>query len=134
MRQFRTFSDPQANLIASTALTATYYVLNQIPQSLPHRLSAKIATQLAALDYAHANSARISGSVRKVLRFPADSLRVGLQRSVEQLGSRRDETLRVRGESDVARKYFANLVRVSDHERRTVEAVDLDAVPPGAQQ
>ena len=71
--------------------------------------------------------------MRKVLRIPADSLRVGLQHSVEQLGSRRDETLRVRGESDVARKYFANLVRVSDHERRTVEAVDLDAVPPGMQ-
>jgi mitofusin len=114
-----------------TALTATYYILNQIPQSLPHRLNAKIATQLAAMDYAHVNSSRIAGSVRKVLRFPADSLRVGLQRSVEQLGSRRDETLRVRGESDVARKYFSNLVRVSDHERRTVEAVDLDAVPPG---
>ncbi|KAB5558463.1 transmembrane GTPase fzo1 [Coniochaeta sp. 2T2.1] len=116
------------------ALSATYYLLNQIPQSLPHRLNAKIATQLAALDYAHANSTRISGSVRKVLRIPADSMRVGLQRSVEQLDSRRDETLRVRGESDVARKYFSNLVRMSDHERRTVEGVDLDAVPPGVQQ
>ncbi|KAH8909891.1 hypothetical protein BR93DRAFT_909364 [Coniochaeta sp. PMI_546] len=119
--------------IVLAALTATYYVLNQIPQSLPHRLNAKIATQLAAIDYAHVNSSRIAGSVRKVLRFPADSLRVGLQRSVEQLDSRRDETLRVRAESDVARKYFSNLVRVSDHERRTVEAVDLDAVPPGMQ-
>lgn len=85
------------------------------------------------MDYAHANSARIAGSVRKVLRFPADSLRVGLQRSVEQLDSRREDTLRVRKESDVARKYFSNLVRLSDHERRTVEAVDLDAAPPGMQ-
>lgn len=83
------------------------------------------------MDYAHVNSTRISGSVRKVLRFPADSLRVGLQRSVEQLDSRRDETLRVKAESHEARKYFSNLVRVSDHERRAIANVDLDAHPPG---
>jgi len=31
-------------------VTATVYVLNQIPKSLPHRLSNKISTQLAAMD------------------------------------------------------------------------------------
>ncbi|KAK3692159.1 hypothetical protein B0T22DRAFT_5824 [Podospora appendiculata] len=112
------------------AVAATIYVLNQIPHSLPHRLNSKISTQLAAMDYVHSNSTRIAGSVRKVLRFPADSLRVGLQRSVEQLGTRRDETLRVRAESDVALKYFGNLVRNSAHQRQLVEAVDLDAHPP----
>lgn len=112
-------------------MAATYYVLNQIPHSLPHRLKEKISTQLTAIDYVHSNSTRISGSVRKVLRFPADSLRVGLQRSVEKLDGRRNETLRVKAESDVALKYFANLVRESAHQRRVVEAVDLDGHPPG---
>ncbi len=79
----------------------------------------------------HSNSARIASSVRKVLRFPADSLRVGLQRSVEQLGSRRDETLRVRAESEGALKYFTNLVRHSAHQRDMVDGIDLDASPPG---
>jgi mitofusin len=100
-----------------------YYVLNQIPHSLPHRLSAKIASQLEAMDYVHANSHRISNTVRKVLLIPANSLRVGLQRSVDQLDSRREATVKVRKES--------NLVQRSAHQRRQLETVDLDAHPPG---
>ncbi|KAJ9136734.1 Transmembrane GTPase fzo1 [Pleurostoma richardsiae] len=115
--------------IVVAAVTATVYVLNQIPKSLPHRLSNKISTQLAAMDYVHNNSTRISGSVRKVLRIPADNLRVGLQRSLEQLGSRREETLRVKAESDVAVRYFGNLVRESAKQRTVVEGVDLEAQP-----
>jgi mitofusin len=110
-----------------------FYVLSQIPHSLPHRLNAKISAQLAALDYVHSNSHRISGTVRKVLLIPANSLRVGLQRSVEQLDTRRDETVKVRKESSDALRYFGNLVQRSAHQRRQVETVDLDAHPPGAQ-
>ncbi|KAK0722584.1 hypothetical protein B0T26DRAFT_703323 [Lasiosphaeria miniovina] len=117
--------------VIAAAVATTFYILKQIPHSLPHRLSSKISAQLGAIDYVHSNSTRISGSVRKVLRFPAESLRVGLQRSVEQLSSRRDETLRVRAESDTALKYFSNLVEKSAHQRRIVEAVDLDGHPPG---
>ncbi|KAL3423239.1 Mitofusin FZO1 [Phlyctema vagabunda] len=115
----------------ATVVAATAYILSQIPQSLPQRLSSKIATQLAAIDYVHANSDRISSSVRKVLRYPADNLRVGLQRSVEQLGSKREETRKVRGESEVARKYFGNLVNESARIRNNVEAVDLEGPAPG---
>lgn len=111
---------------------AAAYVLQQIPQSLPHRLANKISAQLESIDYVHSNSNRISSSVRKVLRFPAENLRVGLAQSVEKLGYRRDETLKVRGESEVALKYFGNLVRNSARLRTTVEAVDLDAHPQGA--
>ncbi len=115
-----------------TAAAMAFYVLSQIPHSLPHRLNAKISTQLAALDYVHSNSHRISGTVRKVLLIPANSLRVGLQRSVEQLDTRRDETLKVRKESSDALRYFGNLVQRSAHQRRQVETVDLDGHPPGA--
>ncbi|TPX09472.1 uncharacterized protein E0L32_009360 [Thyridium curvatum] len=117
--------------IVVSLVAAAGYVLNQIPQSLPQRLSTKISSQLAAIDYVHANSSRIAGSVRKVLRFPADSLREGLQRSVEQLGGRREETLKVRAESAVALKYFSNLVRDSAHQRAAVGGIDLDGHPPG---
>jgi mitofusin len=113
------------------AVAATYYLLLQIPHSLPHRLTTKISTQLAAIDYVHSNSDRISSSVRKVLRFPADNLRVGLQRSVEQLGSKREETRKVRVESEVARKYFGNLVNETVRIRNTVEGVDLEGPAPG---
>ena len=110
------------------------YVLQQIPQSLPQRLAAKVAAQLESIDYVHANSTRISGSVRKVLRIPADNLRVGLQHSVESLSARREDTLRTRGESEVALRYFGNLVRNSAKQRAAVEAVDLDAHPAQQQQ
>lgn len=117
--------------IVATAIAATYYILLQIPYSLPHRLSTKISTQLAEIDYVHSNSTRISSSVRKILRFPADNLRVGLQRSVEQLGSKREETRKIRGESEVARKYFGNLVNKSNDIRNSVENVDLEGPAPG---
>jgi mitofusin len=116
-----------------TAAAVAFYILSQIPHSLPHRLNAKIAAQLAAMDYVHANSARISGTVRKVLLIPANSLRVGLQRSVEQLDTRRDETLRLRRESHDALRFFSNVVQRSAHQRRQIESVDLDAHPPGVQ-
>ena len=121
----------QTNTHPFTALAATYYILSQIPHSLPHRLQLKIQTHLAATDYIHSNSDRISTSVRKVLRFPADNLRVGLQRSVETLGVKKQETLKVKTESEVARKYFSNLVGESGRLRGVVEAVDLEGVVPG---
>jgi len=117
--------------IVAAAIAATAYILSQIPNSLPHRLSTKISSQLNAIDYVHSNSTRISSSVRKVLRYPADNLRVGLQRSVEHLGLKREETLKVRGESEVARKYFGNLVNQSAKLRGSVEAVDLEGPAPG---
>lgn len=86
------------------------------------------------MDYVHTNSSRISGSVRKVLRYPADNLRVSLDQSVKELGTRREDTLKVRAESEVALKYFGNLVRKSATQRNAVENIDLESPPPGAAQ
>lgn len=94
-------------------------------------MATKISTQLEELDYVHANSSRISSSVRKVLRFPADNLRVGLDQSVKDLGTRRDETVKVKAESERASKFFRTLVGESEVQRSMVEGVDLDAPPPG---
>lgn len=117
--------------VVAAALAAGTYVVLQIPRSLPHRISTKISHQLHAIDYVHSNSTRISSESRKVLRIPADKLRVGLQRSVEHFSIRREETLKVRGESEVARKYFGNLVRQSEKLGRTVEGIDLEGPAPG---
>ena len=83
------------------------------------------------MDYTHLNSARISGEVGKVLRFPADQLRVGLQHSVEKLGAKREDKVKIKRDSSVARKYFSNLVRESGDIRRKVEEVDLEGAAPG---
>jgi len=120
--------------IVVAAIAAAGYILHQVPHSLPSRLSRKISAQLSAMDYVHTNSGRIAGSVRKVLRFPADSLREGLGRSVEQLGTRREETIKTSAEADIALRYFGNLVEASSKQRAMVEAVDLDGHPPAAPQ
>ena len=108
------------------------FALASIPRSLPRRLSSKISAQLAAMDYTHANALRISSEVRRALKYPADNLRVGLQRSVEKVQSKKEETGKIRTESEVARKYFANLVRESNDVRHTVERVDLEGPAPSA--
>ncbi|KAM4062315.1 dynamin family protein [Hirsutella rhossiliensis] len=113
------------------AVAASAYVLQQIPNSLPHRLATKISVQLAEIDYVHSNSTRISSSVRKVLRIPADNLRSGLQQSVKDLGNRLDETAKIKGESEMAAEFFHKLVSRSEEQRIKVEGVDLDAPPPG---
>ncbi|KAK5109301.1 hypothetical protein LTR62_007175 [Meristemomyces frigidus] len=107
------------------------YTIAQIPASLPKRLSAKLAAQLAQLDYTHANSTRISGEVRRALKFPADQLRLGLQKNMEGLQEQRRSTVKVKEESEVARKYFGNLVRESGEVRHRVIGVDLEGPGPG---
>ena len=107
------------------------YTLSQIPNSLPKRLSTKLSSQLAALDYTHANASRISAEVRRALKYPADKLREGLQRSVDNLQEQRSETTKVQRESEVARKYFTNLVRDSHEIRGRVDRVDLEGPAPG---
>lgn len=116
------------------AFAATAYIVQQIPNSLPPRLAAKISAQLAELDYVHVNSARVSGIVRRVLHLPADNLRVSLDQTVKDLGNRREETMRVRAESERAEKFFGDLVRESDGQRNVVDGMDLDAPPQGAMQ
>ncbi|KAF7542952.1 hypothetical protein G7Z17_g11135 [Cylindrodendrum hubeiense] len=118
--------------ILVAAIAASAYVLQQIPNSLPPRLATKISTQLADLDYVHSNSARIASSVRKVLRFPASNLRVSLEQSVKDLDTRRDDTIKVKGESERASSYFFSLVRKTEEQRSAVEQVDLEAPPLGA--
>jgi mitofusin len=110
------------------------YVVQQIPNSLPTRLASKISVQLAELDYVHSNSTRIATAVRRVLRVPADNLRVGLEQSVKELGDRREETIKIKSESERASKYFSNLVRNSENQKNDVLAIDLDALPHGQVQ
>lgn len=79
----------------------------------------------------HSNSTRIAAETRKVLRFPAVNLNVALQRNVEGLEKRKEEVGKVRTESEVARKYFGNLVREAHEGKRSVEGVDLEGPGPG---
>jgi mitofusin len=106
------------------------YILTSIPKSLPHRLNAKLSSQLAAIDYTHSNALRISSEIRRALKGPANDVRIGLQRNVEKLQLKKEETTKFRTEAEVARKYFGNLVRSSNDLRQGVQRVDLEAAPP----
>jgi len=117
-------------IVAATVLLSAY-LLTSIPTSLPPRLSRKLSATLSQLDYVHSNSTRIVAETRKVLRFPAANLNVALQRNVEGLEKKKEEVGKVRTESEVARKYFGNLVREAHEGKRSVEGVDLEGPGPG---
>lgn len=118
-------------LIAAAALTVAY-VLSTIPQTLPTRLSRKLAASLEELDYVHANASRISGEVRRVLRMPAGNLQSCLAQGLEELARRRESVTRSKNESETASKYFTQLLRASREQREAVESVDLEPPLPGA--
>ncbi|EEP80100.1 conserved hypothetical protein [Uncinocarpus reesii 1704] len=118
--------------ILGAALLTAAYVVSQIPKSLPSRLSRKISATLTEVDYVHSNASRISTEVGRVLRMPAARLQTALQIAAEDLAKRKAEVGKVKHESEVARKYFANLFRESADNRRAVETIDLDATVPGA--
>lgn len=63
--------------------------------------------------------------------MPARNLRTGLQMSVEELTKTRNDTRKVLKESEVARKYFGNLVSKSRGDRAVVDRVDLEGGAPG---
>ncbi|KAL8827531.1 MAG: hypothetical protein Q9191_003128 [Dirinaria sp. TL-2023a] len=117
-------------IIATGAvLLASAYALHSIPNVLPSRLASRLRSTLEEIDYTHTNSLRISSEVRKVFKIPAEELRDGLQENFVQLSERRAETLKVKGESEVARRYFGNLLRESAEGKRSVEDIDLEGGP-----
>ncbi|KAJ5098674.1 hypothetical protein N7532_005675 [Penicillium argentinense] len=115
----------------AAAILTTAYVLSSIPTTLPPRLSHKIAATLSDMDYVHSNANRISSEVRRILRLPANNLQASLAQDIEDLARRKQEVGKVKQESDVALKYFANLFRESGENRRSVEDLDLDGPLPG---
>ncbi|KAL5598682.1 hypothetical protein BROUX41_003405 [Berkeleyomyces rouxiae] len=119
--------------VVVAALGVATYVFRQIPKSLPRRLADKISAQLASDDYVHSNSVRIGQSVRKVLRFPADNLRVSLEQSAKALGAKREDTIKTKKDNEMASKYFGNLMRATAQTRALVQGIDLDSPPPGSQ-
>lgn len=54
-----------------------------------------------------------------------------MQKNVENLQEQRREREKVQSESEVARKYFGNLMRESGEIRGRVERVDLEGPAPG---
>lgn len=49
---------------------------------------------------------------------------------MEKLQSKKEETAKLKTESEVALKYFGNLIRNSNDLRQGVLRVDLEAAPP----
>ena len=133
---FPLFSQPTTcctEIVAHMRLVILFasYTISSIASTLPRSLSRRISGTLQSLDYTHKNAQRISTEPRKILRYPAETLRNGLANSVRELGEKRDGCLKVKKESEVARKYFSNLLRESQQGKAMVEAVDLDGPAPG---
>ena len=117
-------------LTSHTVAIGVSYILASVPKSLPHRLSAKLSQQLAAIDYTHSNALRISSEIRRALKGPAKDVQIGLQRNVEKLQLKKEETTKLKAEASDAKKYFSNLFRTSNELRQNVQRIDLEAAPP----
>ncbi|KAF8465311.1 hypothetical protein BDZ91DRAFT_795037 [Kalaharituber pfeilii] len=115
-------------------VVGAYFLLPDIPNAVPRKLAKKIRRELEGMDYVHGNSERISKEVRKVLKLPAEDLRNGFQRVVERKGREREELKKKAKESEVAMKYFGNLLRRGTEIGKGVERVDLENVPAVAAQ
>ncbi|KAG5664933.1 hypothetical protein KAF25_008667 [Fusarium avenaceum] len=113
--------------IICTGLFAMAYIIWRIPTVHPRRISAKIAAKLAEIDYVHANTTRISGSVRKVLRIPCNNMRVDLDRALKDVGERQDDNLRAKAESSMALKYLRNLDQDSAKHSTAIEGLEPEA-------
>lgn len=64
-----------------------------------------------------------------MLRYPAENLRSALQENLKELRERREDKIRVRQESEGARKFFGEMVRETLGSRGRVEDVDLEGAP-----
>lgn len=65
------------------------------------------------------------------MKYPADNLRVGLKRNVEDLQEKKQKTDKLKSESHDAQKYFVNLVNKTGEIKGRVERVDLEGPAPG---
>ena len=88
-------------------------------------MSEKISKQLAEIDYVNSNAIRISSEVRKVFRYPAGMLQEGLNAVNNELGEKKMKTEKVRKESEVAQKYFSNLMNKGAMLKGNLEAIAL---------
>lgn len=116
-----------ALLVAGAA--GAWFLITDIPNAVPRKLAKKIRKELEAMDYVHSNSERITKEVRKVLGFPAEELRGAFQRSIEKQGRTMEEKRKVEKESEVAVKYFGNLLREAHEHRTGVMKLDLEGPP-----
>jgi mitofusin 2 len=115
-----------APMAVTAIVLAVAYVLSTIPQTLPPRLARKLSATLAEMNYTHANAQRIASEVRRAMNYPAQTLCVDLERGVEELKKKKEDVLKVKKESEVARKYFGNLVREASTAKQRVDAIDLE--------
>lgn len=124
-------------LVLPVILLATvgtgYYILADLPKAVPRKLARKIRKQLADLDYVHANADRIANQCRKVLKFPTEDLRSGFQNGIEKQGKAVRERKQTQKESEVADKYFGNLLRNAKQQRTAVSTIDLEPLSTAEQ-
>lgn len=113
-------------ILALAVVAGGAFVVSDVPNAIPRKLAKKLKRELAEMDYVHINSERISKESRKVLKFPSEDLRSGFQRRIERQGRSLEEKKAVKKESEVALKYFGNIVRDARESRKGVENVDLE--------
>ncbi|KAK9461214.1 uncharacterized protein V1516DRAFT_637880 [Lipomyces oligophaga] len=107
------------------------YIVSEIPNVVPRKISKKLHMKLEALDYVHVNALRISTECRNVLRVPSEDIRRAFQAQLEEQSNMKLERTKQISQADEALKYFTKLHKSSTSNLAMISKFDLESAPLG---
>ncbi|KAK9494715.1 hypothetical protein V1508DRAFT_412422 [Lipomyces doorenjongii] len=128
LRNLRKWIVPALGLVL---VCGAVYVISDIPNVVPRKLAKKLKRELESVDYIHANSDRISGECRKVLKYPAEDLRSAFQQLLDEKASQKNERTRQMSHAKESLRYFSRLYEDSRCNWGLISELNLEGVITG---
>lgn len=116
-------------IIIPTAVIATgiaaYYVVSDIPNAIPRKLSKKVRNEVESMNFMHYNGDRIASKVRAALRRPAEQLKQEFQHEIDDQFLKKQEYEQKANEAEYSYTFFKKLLQRTSEERAAVEQCNL---------
>ncbi|CAN6674085.1 mitofusin Fzo1p [Trichomonascus vanleenenianus] len=112
--------------ITVATLAGIAYVIMDIPNAVPRKVSRKVRHEIEAMGYVHSNALRISRECEKVLKYPAQDIRTLFQTDIEQQARKKEEYAKRAEEAEKGYKYFTQLQKDAKGQRALVEMCNLE--------
>ncbi|KAK9370017.1 hypothetical protein V1509DRAFT_618301 [Lipomyces kononenkoae] len=109
-------------------LCGAVYVISDMPNVVPKKLAKKLRQELQSVDYIHTNSERISAECRKVLKYPAEDLRIAFQQLLDEQATQKNERTKQMSHAEESLRYFSGLYKDSRNNRQMISDLDLEGV------
>lgn len=102
------------------------YLISDIPNALPRKLSRRIRREIDAMDYVRSNADRISKECRKVLRYPQQDIISAFQSIIERTVQDKEDCARAAKQADAANNYFVEFHKEAAEQRALLTQINLD--------